>query len=66
MTRTKLRERAATEAAQLINDAAKLVERDTCMSCRRSDEKVMGHTDCWRLVLLAREIRKLGERGGTK
>ncbi len=66
MTRTKLRALAALEAAQFINDAVGIVERNACRVCRSADNPPPGHRDCWVLVLLAREIRKLGERGGTK
>lgn len=59
MTRTKLRR-------SLIESAAELVLAEACMVCRRSETQVLGHADCWRLVRIAREIRKLGEQGGSK
>lgn len=53
MTRTKLR-------VTLLEQAARVVEREACKQCVASETKVLGHTDCWRLVRLAREIRQIG------
>ncbi len=68
MTRTKLRARAAEQAAQFINDAAGLVEREACRHCAvyELEGAIPGHAECWKYVRIAREIRKLGERGVTK
>jgi hypothetical protein len=55
MTRTKLRR-------SLIEEAALIAEREACLSCVKSEEKVLGHAECWRLVRIAREIRKLGTK----
>jgi hypothetical protein len=58
MTRTKLRTSTAEKAAQIV-------ERQACRACVKnlSETRIPGHGECSMLVGLAREIRKLGEKG---
>jgi hypothetical protein len=59
MTRTKLRK-------SLIESAAQIAEREACRVCVAAETQVLGHTECWRLVRIAREIRKLRENNVNK
>lgn len=63
MTRTKLRATLAEQTAQFINAAAGLAEERACRVCQEAADYVVGHAECLKFVTLAREIRKLGEKG---